>query len=293
MQTISSINTIGVSWGAIFAGAVASAAVALILLILGFGLGLSVISPWADAGISAAAIGISTIIWLTVTQITASGLGGYLTGRLRLKWTDLHRDEVYFRDTAHGLISWAVATLIAMVMVTSSIGFALSAGANATAEVAGSVASDIAEVESVTAKYWIDNLLRSDNQLPDEIDTGIRSQLTTIILHDLIDGGISNVDTKYAAKLVANYTGLSQQQAEIRVTQTIERARQAVADAEVATLQAVETARESAAYAALWLFIALLSGAFSAGVMAVIGGRQRDDQVLTFTGDAYAAPARS
>ena len=41
----------------------------------------------------------------------ASGVGGYLAGRLRVRWRDTDVDEVHFRDTAHGLLTWAVATL--------------------------------------------------------------------------------------------------------------------------------------------------------------------------------------
>ncbi len=84
----------------------------LILVLLGFGLGFSAVSPWADSGISAKGLGISTIVWLAFTQIVASGLGGYIAGRLRVKWANMHGDEVYFRDTAHGFLAWAVATLV-------------------------------------------------------------------------------------------------------------------------------------------------------------------------------------
>ena len=74
-----------VSWGAILAGAAAAAALSLILLILGTGLGLSAMSPWAQAGATAATLGVSTIVWITLTQLLASGMGGYLAGRLRTK----------------------------------------------------------------------------------------------------------------------------------------------------------------------------------------------------------------
>jgi hypothetical protein len=49
------------------AGAAAAAALSLILVLLGFGLGFSAVSPWADSGISAKGLGISTIIWLAFT----------------------------------------------------------------------------------------------------------------------------------------------------------------------------------------------------------------------------------
>jgi hypothetical protein len=81
----------GVSWAAIFAGAAAAAALSLVLFILGSGLGLAAISPWSYN--SAAAIGISTILWIAFTQLVASAVGGYMAGRLRTRWASLHTDE--------------------------------------------------------------------------------------------------------------------------------------------------------------------------------------------------------
>ncbi len=89
-----------VSWGAILAGAAVAAVMSLVLLILGTGLGLSSVSPWAQEGISASTFGVTAIIWLILTQLVASGMGGYIAGRLRTKWGTAQTDEVYFRDTA-------------------------------------------------------------------------------------------------------------------------------------------------------------------------------------------------
>ncbi|HEL5393634.1 TPA: hypothetical protein UON54_003483, partial [Stenotrophomonas maltophilia] len=130
-----------VSWGAIFAGATAAAALSLILLILGVGLGLSSVSPWSFEGVSKETFGWSSIIWLTFTALAASGLGGYLAGRLRTKWTQIHGDETYFRDTAHGFVSWAVATLLTAGLLTSAIGGVLGAGAKVAGAAAGVAAS--------------------------------------------------------------------------------------------------------------------------------------------------------
>ena len=105
----------GVSWPAVAAGAFVAAALSLILLSLGTGLGFSAVSPWPNSGASAAAVGGGAIVWLIFTQIAASALGGYLGGRLRTKWTNVHTDEVYFRDTAHGLLVWAVGMVISRI----------------------------------------------------------------------------------------------------------------------------------------------------------------------------------
>jgi hypothetical protein len=91
----------------------------LVLLAFGTGLGLSVVSPWAGSGVSATTFKITTGLYLIVIAMIASSIGGYLAGRLRSAWDGVHADEVYFRDTAHGFIAWALASVIGATMVTS------------------------------------------------------------------------------------------------------------------------------------------------------------------------------
>jgi hypothetical protein len=129
------------SWGAILAGGAAAAALSLVMLILGTGLGLAAVSPWHFDGASAKALGLSTIIWITFTQLLASAVGGYLAGRLRAKWPDAARDEVYFRDTAHGFLAWCVASLGTAAVLTTVVGSIVSGGVQAGATVAGQAAA--------------------------------------------------------------------------------------------------------------------------------------------------------
>jgi hypothetical protein len=109
-----------VSWAAIIAGAFAIVAVGLILLALGSGLGLSSVSPWPNSGPSATTFGALAAVWLIIVQWVSAALGGYITGRLRTKWVGVHTDEVYFRDTAHGFLAWAVAAVIMAAALSSA-----------------------------------------------------------------------------------------------------------------------------------------------------------------------------
>ena len=105
-----------VSWGAIVAGAIAAAAFSFALFALGAGIGLASISPWGG-GPSAATFGVLTGAWLIAIELFALGLGGYLAGRLRTRWSGVHTDEAFFRDTAHGLLVWALASVIGVALV--------------------------------------------------------------------------------------------------------------------------------------------------------------------------------
>ena len=292
-----------VSWGAIMAGAAAAAALSLILLILGIGLGLSSASPWAHQGVSATTFGVSTILWLTFTQLVASGMGGYLAGRLRTKWVEVHTDEVYFRDTAHGFLAWAVASLATAALLTSVIGSIVTGGIQAGASVAGSVATTAAaaagsgmaksDSDSGPMGYFLDSLFRKDmnaaaaasalagsdaisGRAQEQATAASQSEVARIFLNTIRTGTLPEEDVRYVAQVVAQRTGLTQQAAEKRVSDTYARLQAKLRDAETAARDAADKVRKASAYAALWLFISLLIGAFCASLAATYGGRRRD-----------------
>lgn len=287
----------GVSWGAIFAGAAAAAALSLILVLLGFGLGFSAVSPWANEGMSAKGLGISTIVWLAVTQIVASVAGGYIAGRLRVKWAYMHGDEVYFRDTAHGFLAWCVATLVTATLVAGSVSSIVSGGVQAGAQVAGGAANAVTQAAGTAAAntdsdqygYYIDSLFRDDRPAAVS-DDAARGTVTRIFVRSLSDGQLSPEDRTYLAQLVAQRTNLTQADAERRVDEVYARTQKAVADAKLAAQQAADTAAKVAAWTTLWMFVALLAGAFFASLAATFGGRRRDAVVYVET-DTYVSPA--
>jgi hypothetical protein len=278
-----------VSWGAILAGAAAAAALSLILLLLGVGLGLSAISPWSQAGIAATTLGLSTILWLTLTQLVASGMGGYLAGRLRVKWLAVHSDEVFFRDTAHGFLAWAVATLVTAAVLTSTIasivGGAVQAGTAVSSGLAGAatgVAADKAGEGSGPMDYLLDVLFRKDANASaaagsnDAASPPSVAEVSRVFVNSLGAGALPAEDVRHVGQLVAQRTGLSQADAEKRVSDVFARVQTQWRDAQTAARQAADTARQASAYGALWLFVSLLIGAFFASLAATFGGRQRD-----------------
>lgn len=252
----------GLSWAAVIAGAFVAAALSLILLALGGGAGLSSVSPWSGMGSAATRIGVVAILWLILTQIVASALGGYLAGRLRTRWVNAHTDEVYFRDTAHGFLVWAVG----IVMTAGFLGSA------ATAMVGGSAQPTSAQSERGTVEphaYYVDLLLRSSPPNPERSDAVTRSEVGRIFAHALAQPEAADDDTGYLTQVVVAKTGLSRAEAEKRVADNLAQAR-----------QAADTARKAVAHALYWIFLALLVGAFSASFAATIGGRQRDHVVV-------------
>jgi hypothetical protein len=347
----------GVSWGAILAGAFAAAALSFILIVLGFGLGFSAVSPWSDSGVGAQTLGMSTIAWLIFTQIAASAIGGYLAGRLRVKWGGVHSDEVYFRDTAHGFLAWAVASLATAVLLAGAIGSVLSGGVRTMGVAAGSAAGAATVTAGATAapgrlmrnpgntremgrmpgvgdapSYFIDMLFRpsvnpsvaaaaavtgsaapvvgavpADSADAASIGSGARAmsenggagmegvsgeqraEVTRIYMNALRKGSLSDSDKNYVAQILVRRVGMSQADAARRVGDTYGNYSKAVADAANSAKVAADKARKAAAYSALWMFVALLCGAFIASLCATFGGYLRDRSVLhdVEPGDGY------
>lgn len=286
-----------VSWSAIFAGAAAAAVLSLVLLTLGTGLGLSSISPWAKDGASAKALGVSAIVWVAFVQLAASALGGYLAGRLRTKWVALEADEVTFRDTAHGFLSWGVATLataaLASSVIASIIGSGIQAGASvvggaagtaATAGVAAAAGSEKSGSDSGSMGYFVDSLFRGNSNRPTRAPTGATAEqtsastaeVTRIFMNAIATGKMPPEDLRQVGQVVAQRTGMTQQEAEKQVNDTFSRAQTKLRDAETAAREAADKARKASAYAALGLVLSLLMGAFAASLCATYGGRRRD-----------------
>jgi hypothetical protein len=253
----------GVSWPAIFAGATAALAMTLVLLAFGTGLGLSMVSPWQGSGISATTFKITTGIYLIVIAMISSSIGGYLAGRLRSAWDGVHADEVYFRDTAHGFVAWALASVIGAAVLATPASSLIGGTAAGVSQGAITAAGQAGPMEG-----YIDTLLRSDpsqsNGNATPADT--RADMLRLFTRSYRDGGqLAAPDREYAAKVIAAKTGLSQQDAEKRLNDVTN---QIKAD--------MDAARKATVALAFWITASLLLGAFCASLAATEGGGLRD-----------------
>jgi hypothetical protein len=254
----------GVSWGAVIAGAFVAAALSLALLALGTGIGFSAVSPWANSGASASTIGWTAVIWLVLMQFIASSMGGYLAGRLRTRWVNVHTHEVYFRDTAHGFLVWAVGLVITAAFLTSAATSVISGSRGSGRETQATHSQEGLGPNS----YFVDALLR--RSVPTAQDTvSLRSEVGIIFAKGLRDGNLSPTDKAYLAQVVAARTGVNESEAEKRVDDDFAQAQ-----------RTADQARKAVAHSMYWTFLALLVGAFCASLAATIGGKQRDHVVV-------------
>ena len=253
-----------VSWGAVIAGGIAAAAMSLLLLALGIGLGLSSVSPWSGQGVSATTFSVGAGVYLVAVAMLSSTVGGYLAGRLRAVWAGVHNDEIYFRDTAHGLLSWALATVLSVTLLGAAATHILSGAASGIAPAAAT-----ASATSGPADIYVDALLRRDTTTPVPGDgAATRGELDRLFAPVLRKGGdLSAADRTYAARVVSARTGLPQAEAEKRVNDTIVQAKKTADDTRKATAKLM-----------LWLAASMLAGALASILAALEGGLLRDSK---------------
>jgi hypothetical protein len=265
-ETVSGVEeplVAGVSWAAVVAGAITSLALTLVLLSLGAGLGFSVVSPWVNSGVSATTFEIGTGLYFIVMAMISSALGGYLAGRLRNRWIGVQPTEVHFRDTAHGFLAWALASVLGAILLASpatSLVRGMASGAMQSA----------ASSQTGPMDAYVDTLLRRDNPASDNsANAGVaetRQELTRLLVADFRSGAEpSATDRSYMARLVAARTGLSQADADKRVNDTMTQIK-----------SDTDKARKAAMQLAIWLTLSLFIGAFAAALAATEGGGLRD-----------------
>ena len=292
-----SSNVSAVTWSAIFAGTVATSALTLVLMVLGLGLGMSSISLWSGEGVSANTLGITAIVWLAFAHLIAHGMGGYLAGRLRTKWVTTHTDEVFFRDTAHGFLSWALASLLfatifstvagSIIVATAKTGANMLGGA-ATSAFAGiastAVNSNSSPMQNNLLDYLVNDLFRQESASNTSDSNSIQlnmlannpsniAQVINIFATNSTASALPTKDLQYVSLLVAQHINIPIAEANLRVAKAFAAMQEKITDAKTAA----EKARVVTANTALWFFIFLMIGAFSASYAATLGGAWRDE----------------
>jgi hypothetical protein len=262
------------AWGAIVAGGIAAAASSIVLFALGVGIGGSVISPWAGEGLSAPTFKVAAGVYMVAIAMLSGTVGGYLTGRMRVRWPGVHRDEVFFRDTAHGFMAWALATVLTATVLGAATTRILGGVTAGTIVGASSAAANSSPVDT-----YVDRLLRSE---PGATPSGapaasppaggdlvaFRGELGRLIIPALGRGSdVSASDRSYLTRLVASRTGISQAVAEQRVSETLTQAK-----------AAADGVRKATAKFALWAAASMLAGALAASLAALEGGALRDSK---------------
>jgi hypothetical protein len=246
-------------WAAIFGGAVAATAVTVVLVIVGSGFGLAWVSPIEARNPSVLRFALGAAIWLIVVQWIAALIGGFITGRLRVKWAGLHTHEVFFRDTAHGFLTWALSTLLVLAIAAMTSSALVGGGPRAAAQ----------QGLSAMRNHDVDVLFRTNQPSESrEVDAAARAEAGRILPLGAVNNQITDADRAWLAGLVAARAGLSGDDAARRVNDVVAR-----------ETAAMEDARKAAAHASIMTGVAMLVGAFIACAAAAFGGSMRDEHI--------------
>lgn len=276
-----------VSLSAILCGAAAAGALSLVLLSVGSGIGIATFNPWSGDRETIASFTTKAAAWMVVMQWLSAGLGGYISGRLRGSNLQVGRDEVFFRDTAHGFMSWAVATLLTASLLASAMGALVGGGAKAATAVASAGAAGGAAAMASgpdrgprgpgfdMMSYDIDALLRSPQPTAGSTNENAHRELSVIFRNSMTAAEFPAADREYAARVVAAQTGITQEEALTRVDVTAAKAAELKAEAK----DKAEKARKASAAFSIFTALSLMVGAFIAAVAAALGGVHRDDPV--------------
>jgi len=298
----------GVSWSAVIAGALTAIAVSFIVISLGTGIGFELVSPYSySSSPSAGTMTVIGAVWLVFAQAVGFATGGYVAARLCRPPSGVHSDEVKFRDGANGLVVWAIGVMITFFVLVAAVN-KIGSAAGTAATGAASVGLAGAASQTPSMDYFTDSLLRSNPQGGSQAAAGNgaassgadsnaagsnaagsnggsgsngaasgggntnqqHAQVNRIMLTALSPNGLSGDDRTYLAQIVSAQTGMSQNDAQRRVDEVVNRAKQDAA-------QAAEAARKAAAYLSFWTFMSLLFGAVCATLGGIVGGDLRDE----------------
>jgi hypothetical protein len=250
------------SWGSIIGGAISAAALSSVLLGFGIAVGLSVASTsptWRD---TSAALAMLSGLYLLLQALIAFGLGGYVAGRTRMGNAG-PADTVEHSDGVHGLLAWALAVLIGLLLT------AVVAGFTASGTKSQPTATTPASAAEPVLSYELDRLFRAPRR-PANIDiTPERAEAGRILLTSAGHSGVSSDDRTYLIQQVGGLTGLSPADAEKRVDDIIGRSH-----------DAIRKTRQSSVILAFCAAAALLIGSVASWAAAVAGGRHRDGEPL-------------
>lgn len=263
-----------VSWGAVFAGAVAALVIQMILNLIGLGIGLSTLNPTGNDTPTAATLSSGAGIWFVVSGIVASLIGGFLAGRLSGK-------PAAGTTGYHGLVSWAVTTLVIVYLLTSAVGGILGGAFGGLTSVLGGAGSAVGGTVQTAAQAAAPSLTKLSNPL-DGIENRVRQTSggqDPAALRDTAaqavraylsgDAAQQAQAEQRATEALAKAQGISPDEAKAQVQNYRKQYEETVAEAKKKAVAAAEATRSAATQGALYASIALILGALA----AFLGGR--------------------
>ncbi len=263
-----------VSWGAIIAGVAGALVVQILVNLVGLGVGLATLNPEGGDNPAASSLSLGAGLWWVGSGIVASLVGGFLAGRLSGKPS---------AGTAgyHGLVSWAVTTLVVLYLLTSTVGGILGGAFGGVTSALGGAGSVIGGTVQTAAQTAAPSLTKVSDPL-DGISDKVRQSAGNQDPQALRDAAVGAVrgylsgDEGQKAEAEAKATdalakaqGIPADQARAQVQDYKRQYEAAAAEARQKAKAAAEKTRSAASQGALYAALALVLGA----IAGLLGGR--------------------
>lgn len=253
-----------ISWGAIFAGVAVALVVQVLLTMLGVGIGLATLDPGTGDNPSLTTFSVVSAGWYAVSGIIAAFAGGLVAARMSGK-------DIAQLGALHGLIAWAVTTLLVLYLLTSSIGSLVGGTFSGVASAVGGVSQTVAEAAApaladANPLDALERQVQASGNDPEALRAAAVNAMRALATSD--EAGME-VARQQAVQALANARSIPVPEAEAQVAQMEQQYRETVAQAEAMATETADAAAKAVSTGALAAFVALLAGAAAAW----IGGR--------------------
>lgn len=278
-----------VSWGAIFAGAVTALVTQVIVNLVGVGVGLASVGTTATDNPSASTVSMGAGIWFVASGIVASLAGGLVAGKMSGK-------PLPGAAALHGLVSWAVTTLVVLYLLTSAASGIVGGTLGTVSSALGGAGNLVGGTIQTAATAAAPSLSKISNPL-DGIEQKVRQQSAGQDPQAAKDAAVAAVKAvltgdpakkeqakNRAADALAKAQGISPDQAKAQIDDYQKQYEQAVTTAKQKAEAAAVTAKSAATQGAFYAAIALILGALA----AFFGGRLGAPKPVATVG-AYGA----
>ncbi|AWN38455.1 PhnA-like protein [Methylobacterium radiodurans] len=278
-----------VSWGAIFAGAVTALVTQVVVNLVGVGVGLAAVGGDAADNPAASTVSLGAGLWFVASGIVASLAGGLIAGRLSGK-------PLPGAAALHGLVSWAVTTLVVLYLLTSAATGLVGGTLSTVSGALGGAGNLVGGTIQTAAQAAAPSLSKIQNPL-DGIEQKVREQAAGQDPQAARDAAVAAVRAVLtgdaaqkeqakarAADALAKAQGTTPDQAKAQIEDYQRQYEQAVATAKQKAEAAAVTAKSAATQGAFYAALALILGALA----AFFGGRLGAPKPATLLG-AYDA----
>lgn len=265
-----------VSWPAIFAGTLIMLVTLMMLTLLGIGIGLTSINPMEESQ-PLKGIGTGTLIWWVISNLAAIFAGAYVAANLTTLAYKL-------TGAYHGILTWALYTLISFWLMTTAIGGIIGGAGSILSKSFSAFGSGISELVSAAEDGQFNDerinemiqqaLQRGQQQAGDTVEFDI--DVMAVVRDVFMENGElkADVSRQELEQSVARNSTLAQQdvaRAADVIMKEYERLEQQWQQLKQEAEQAAQQASDALGKAGIWAFVALLLGVITAAAGGMLG----------------------